>query len=60
MNLAWPAPMDLIAAANYAAYIYDVNAAGEGASDEELAAWFGEGNDAGPGPYTLSRVEATS
>ena len=57
MNLAWPAPMDLIAAANYAAYIYDVNAAGEGASDEELAAWFGEGNDAGTGPYTLSSWE---
>ncbi len=54
MNLSYPAPMDLIAAANYAAYIYDVNAAGEGASDEELAAWFAAGNDAGTGPYTIA------
>ena len=57
MNLSWPAPMDLIAAANYAAYIYDVNAAGEGASEEELVAWFGAGNDAGTGPYTLTSWE---
>jgi peptide/nickel transport system substrate-binding protein len=54
MNLAYPSPMDLIAAANYAAYVYDVNAAGESASDEELAAWFAEGNDAGTGPYTIA------
>jgi peptide/nickel transport system substrate-binding protein len=57
MNLSWPAPMDLIAAANYAAYVYDVNAAGEGASEEELVAFFGEGNDAGTGPYALSSWE---
>jgi peptide/nickel transport system substrate-binding protein len=60
MNLAWPAPMDLIAAANYAAYIYDVNAAGEGASEEELAAFFAEGGEAGTGPYTLSAWEPGS
>ncbi len=54
MNLAWPAPMDLIAAANYAAYIYDVDAAGEGASDEDLVAFFAAGGDAGTGPYTIA------
>ncbi|MGD8485029.1 MAG: ABC transporter substrate-binding protein, partial [Chloroflexota bacterium] len=50
LNLSYPAPMDLIAAANYAAYIYDTAAAGEGASDDELAVWFAEGNTAGTGP----------
>ena len=60
MNLAWPAPMDLIAAANYAAYIYDVDAAGEGASEEDLAAFFAEGGDAGTGPYTISAWEPGS
>ncbi len=52
--------MDLIAAANYAAYIYDVDAAGEGASEEELAAFFAEGGDAGTGPYTISSWEPGS
>jgi peptide/nickel transport system substrate-binding protein len=56
-NLSYPAPLDLIAAANYAAYIYDTQAAGEDATDEELAAWFGQGNDAGTGPYTISTWE---
>ena len=60
MNLAWPAPMDLIAAANYAAYVYDVNAAGVGASEEDLAAFFAEGGDAGTGPYTISAWEPGS
>ncbi len=55
LNLAWPAPMDLIAAANYAAYIYDTQAAGEGASEEELVAFFADGGDAGTGPYTISQ-----
>jgi peptide/nickel transport system substrate-binding protein len=55
LNLSWPAPMDLIAAANYAAYIYDTQAAGEGASEEELVAFFAAGGDAGTGPYTISR-----
>jgi peptide/nickel transport system substrate-binding protein len=48
MNLAWPAPMDLISAANYAAYIYDVEAA------EDLEAFFADGGDAGTGPYVIS------
>lgn len=56
-NLAWPAPLDLIAAANYAAYIYDTQAAGEAASEEDLVAFFAAGNDAGTGPYTISSWE---
>ncbi len=57
MNLVEPAPMDLIAAANYAAYIYDVEAAGEGASEEDLVAFFAAGGDAGTGPYAISDWE---
>ena len=56
-HLSYPAPLDLIAAAQYASYVYDVNAAGEGASDEDLAAWFGEGKDAGSGPYAITTWE---
>ncbi len=57
MNLAWPSPMDLIAAGNYAAYIYDVEAAGEGTGEEELVAFLAEGGDAGTGPYAISSWE---
>jgi peptide/nickel transport system substrate-binding protein len=56
-QLAYPAPLDLIAAANYAAYIYDTQAAGEGAAEEDLVAWFGAGQDAGTGPYTIADWE---
>lgn len=52
-NLSYPAPLDLIASAQYASYIYDTQAAGEGASEEDLVAWFGSGKDAGTGPYTI-------
>ena len=52
-NLSYPAPLDLIASANYAAYIYDTQAAGAGATEEELVAWFGSGKDAGTGPYAI-------
>jgi peptide/nickel transport system substrate-binding protein len=60
MNLAWPSPMDLIAAGNYAAYIYDTQAAGEGASEEDLVAFFADGGEAGTGAYTLSSWEPGS
>ncbi len=56
-TLAYPAPLDLIASAQYAAYIYDVHAAGEGAPEEDLVAWFAEGRDAGTGPYSIARWE---
>jgi len=53
-TLDYPTPLDLIASANYAAYIYDTEAAGAGATDEALVAWFGTGKDAGTGPYTVA------
>ena len=48
-RLKYAAPLDLNAAADYAAYIYDTRAAGGG----DLAKWFAEGHDAGTGPYTV-------
>jgi peptide/nickel transport system substrate-binding protein len=56
-DLSYPAPLDLIASANYAAYIYDTQAAGEGASEEDLVAWFASGRDAGTGPYAIESWE---
>lgn len=49
-TLKYPAPLDLIASAGYAAYIYDTKAAGAG----DLKEWFQEGRDAGSGPYTVA------
>ncbi|MEZ0076689.1 ABC transporter substrate-binding protein [Planotetraspora sp. GP83] len=49
-TLRYPAPLDLIASADYAAYIYDTAAAGSG----DLAKWFQQGKDAGSGPYTVA------
>ncbi|RCG29853.1 ABC transporter substrate-binding protein [Sphaerisporangium album] len=46
-TLKYPAPLDLIASSDYGAYVYDTTAAGD------LKAWFGEGRDAGSGPYTI-------
>lgn len=57
-TLSYPAPLDLIASANYAGYIYDTQAAGADASEEALVAWFKEGKDAGTGPYTISTWKA--
>jgi peptide/nickel transport system substrate-binding protein len=48
-HLKYPAPLDLNASADYAAYIYDTKAAGSG----NLAKWFAAGHDAGTGPYTV-------
>ena len=47
-NLAYPAPLDLVMSATYGAYIISPNAI------EQDADWFGAGNDAGSGPYTIS------
>jgi peptide/nickel transport system substrate-binding protein len=44
-HLKYPAPLDLIASAAYAAFIFDPDF-----SDHE---WFLEGNDSGTGPYTV-------
>ena len=48
-HLKYPAPLDLIASADYAAYIYDTAASGS----EDLGKWFAAGHDAGTGPYMV-------
>ena len=48
-TLKYSAPLDLIASADYASYIYDTTAAGS----DDLAKWFAAGNEAGTGPYML-------
>jgi peptide/nickel transport system substrate-binding protein len=48
-TLKYPAPLDLIASADYAAYIYDTKASGS----EDLGKWFESGHEAGTGPYML-------
>ena len=50
-HLKYPAPIDLISSAGYAAFIYDTKASGS----VPLAKWFGEGHDAGTGPYTVAQ-----
>ena len=44
-----PAPIDLIASAQYGAYLYSPTAAAKG------SAWFNQGNAAGTGPYRVVR-----
>jgi peptide/nickel transport system substrate-binding protein len=48
-RLKYPAPLDLNASADYAAYIYDTQAA----AGKDLGKWFAQGHDAGTGPYTV-------
>jgi len=48
-TLKYSAPLDLIASADYAAYIFDTQAAG----GADLAKWFADGAEAGTGAYTL-------
>jgi peptide/nickel transport system substrate-binding protein len=50
-SLKYPAPLDLISSAGYAAFIYDTKAAGS----ENLDKWFSAGHDAGTGPYTVAQ-----
>ncbi|NUR84273.1 MAG: ABC transporter substrate-binding protein, partial [Nonomuraea sp.] len=47
-TLKYAAPLDLAAASSYAGYIYDTKAA------PDLKKWFGDGRDAGSGPYTVA------
>jgi peptide/nickel transport system substrate-binding protein len=49
-SLAYAAPLDLIAAAGYAAYIYDTRVA----PGQDLREWFEAGRDTGTGPYTVA------
>ncbi len=51
-HLKYPAPLDLISSAGYAAYIFDTKAAG---SPSKLTSWFNGGHDAGTGPYTVAQ-----
>ena len=50
-HLRIPAPLDLIAAAGYCAYIFD-----PAYSDHD---WFSAGNDSGTGPYTVETSEGS-
>jgi peptide/nickel transport system substrate-binding protein len=50
-HLKYPAPLDLQASADYAAYIYDTKAAG----GQDLGKWFESGHEAGTGPYELDQ-----
>ena len=49
-NLKYPAPIDLIASAAYAAFIISPNAA------EKDSDWFNQGNIAGTGPYKIQKI----
>jgi peptide/nickel transport system substrate-binding protein len=50
-HLKYPAPIDLISSAGYAAFIFDTKASGS----TPLAKWFAQGHDAGTGPYTVAQ-----
>jgi len=47
-HLKYSAPLDLIASADYAAYIFDTSA-----TSGDLNKWFEQGHEAGTGPYVL-------
>ncbi|MBA1336193.1 MAG: Oligopeptide ABC transporter, periplasmic oligopeptide-binding protein OppA [Firmicutes bacterium] len=51
-NLKYPAPIDLIASAAYAAFIISPNAV------EQDSDWFNQGNSAGTGPYKIQKAVA--
>ncbi len=46
-HLKYAAPLDLISASDYGAYIYDT-------TRPDLKNWLGQGHDAGTGPYTVA------
>jgi peptide/nickel transport system substrate-binding protein len=50
-HLKYAAPLDLIASADYAAYIFDTKAA----PASNLAKWFAAAHDAGTGPYEIDK-----
>jgi peptide/nickel transport system substrate-binding protein len=54
-TLGYPAPLDLVASAGYAAWIYSPKAYAEKGAD-----WFNEGNCAGTGPYVIDSYERGS
>src|SRR2546423_15322120 len=50
-HLKYPAPLDLVSSADYAAYIFDTKASGS----QDLGKFFAAGHDAGTGPYTVDK-----
>ena len=48
-HLKYAAPLDIVASAGYAAYIFDTKASG----NEPLAKWFEAAHEAGTGPYAV-------
>ncbi|HDI02323.1 MAG TPA: ABC transporter substrate-binding protein, partial [Ignisphaera sp.] len=63
-KLKYPAPLDLIAASSYGAYIYSPKvleyANAENITDERIRQWFEKGNDVGSGPYRIVKYEPES
>lgn len=55
--LKYPAPLDLIAASSYGAWIFSPKvveyAGAKNLTDPKVAEWFNSGHDAGSGPYKL-------
>ena len=51
-NLSFAAPMDLILASGYGAWIFSPTAV-----EGKDSAWFNEGNEAGSGPYTIETYQ---
>lgn len=49
-KLSYPAPIDLISSAGYAAYIMSPESA------DQSSDWFNEGKDAGTGPYKIMKI----
>ncbi len=56
-RLKYPAPLDMIAAASYGAWIFSPKtheyAGAESPTDPEVADWFNAGHDTGSGPYRI-------
>lgn len=52
-KLKYPAPLNMIAASSYGAWIFSPNT-------PNTAEWFNEGNDAGSGPYKLAKWDPES
>jgi peptide/nickel transport system substrate-binding protein len=55
-KLKYPANIPLIASAGYGAFIFSPKVAQIG-DDEAVAKWFNACNDAGTGPYTISKYD---
>lgn len=54
ITCGYPAPMDLIVSAGYAAYVMSDSVV------DQTTEWFNEGNDGGTGPYTIAQATGDS